>query len=78
MIVMSFLLGTNLPTTRYVYLGAGENWKILGWMDYTSLVSNVRECSFFAGNASYYSVFLDCERQTQVGNYPIQIFRETC
>jgi len=33
--VMLFLLETNVPTTRYVYFGAGEKLKIFGRMDYT-------------------------------------------
>ena len=31
--VMLFLLETNVPTTRYVYFGAGEKLKIFGRMD---------------------------------------------
>ena len=33
--VMLFLLETNVPTTRYVYFGAGEKLKIFGRTDYT-------------------------------------------
>ena len=37
-VVMLFLFETNVPTTRYVYFGAGEKFKIFGRMDYITVI----------------------------------------